>query len=202
MPDTNPNPDVPDAVQTTILQRSATPLLLFSGVLFLLLLASWLFLLPRFTQFAVAGTSLGPLQMASYTQQMRAQVTSLEQKRDQLVLPQMDPTYTALKAKKVMSPHLLDIRGTLIATAAPLANDPDVIVLQSMSLDGVSNTVFVSGDVVTKAPSSMTLLASYIDAVEKLPFVSHLVRPAFTRTQDGNGLFHSPFTMSFTFRPQ
>ncbi|HVW66188.1 MAG TPA: hypothetical protein VHA78_00485 [Candidatus Peribacteraceae bacterium] len=190
-----------DVAETTILERIATPMLLFSGALFVLLMFSWLFILPRFTRFDVAGASLTPLEMAAYTQQQNVQLATLEQKRDELVLPQTDPTYTALKSEKNQLPDPLLIRTALINAAGTVVTGDATIAIKTLDVDSATNVVSITGDVVTKDPSSMTQLAAYIDAVEKMPFVSHLQRPSFTRTQDGSGNFHSPFSMQFIFSP-
>lgn len=189
--------------ETTILQRISMPLFLFSGVLFLLLFFSWIVILPRFTRFDVAGVSLKPLEMAAYTQQLRAQLTTMEQKRDQLVLPQTDPTYTALKQDKLSMPDPLLIRTALINAAGNVISSDAALTIRTLDVDASTTVVSVTGDVRSSSPDTMTVLAQYIDAVEKMPFVSHLQRPTFTRMQDAAGAFHSPFSMQFLFsQPQ
>jgi hypothetical protein len=183
-----------------ILERVALPLMLFSAVLFILLFISWFGILPRFTRFAVANTSLSPTDMATYVSHLKAELTDMEQKRDHLVLPINDPGYNALKIEKMSTMNALDVRTRLLDVATSVTDADHAVFIDHLSLDNATQMVSVSGDIRNVGPRSMTVLASYVEAVQGLPFVDHLTPPAFTRTQDQSGAMHSPFTMQFTLK--
>lgn len=182
-----------------ILERAALPLLLFAAVLLVLLFLSWFSILPRFTRFAVANTTLSPTEMAAYVTQQQSSLATLEQKRNRLVLPEQDPGYTALKTEKRTMVNALDVQTLLLQVAGDLHEGPNAITLSHLDYDASTSVVSVSGDVRDVGLRSMTVLASYTESLETMPFVQHLIRPAFTREQNADGTFHSPFTLSFTY---
>ncbi len=184
-----------------ILERSAVPLLLFGAVLFVLLFVSWFGILPRFTRFAVADLSLSPTEMDAYVAEQRSSLSALEEKRDRLVLPEHDAGYTALKNEKRTLQNALDIKTLLLQVAGDLHEVPDAIVITHIDFDSTTSKVSVTGDVQNVALRSMTVLASYIENVEALPVVKDFVRPSFTRAQNADGTFHSPFKISFRYLP-
>lgn len=99
-----------------ILHRSAVPLLLFSAVLFALLLLSYALLLPQFTQLHRAdGTAMSPRQIARYERQMTADLLIQEEERVRLVLPLTDSTYMELKRKKAAHTLVTQFAGTAYA---------------------------------------------------------------------------------------
>lgn len=180
-----------------ILERIALPLLLFTAVLFILLFVSWFGILPRFTRFAVADVTLSPTQMAAYVAQEKATLATLEQKRNRLVLPSSDLSYDTLRLEKRSTTDALTVRTRLLDAASHIIDAPTAVAIDHLSIDTDTNTVSFSGDVRGVGPRSMTVLATFVDTLEALPFVSDLTRPSFTRIDDAMGI-HSPFTMSFT----
>ncbi len=182
-----------------ILERIALPLLLFAVVLFTLLLISWLSILPRFTHFQVSDVNLSPTEMAAYANQLKAQLSTMEETRDRLVLPVIDPSYDVLKKQKRTLMSLPEIRAQLLDAAAHVPDAQDAVTISHLSFDAEQGLVVFSGDVSNVGPRSMTVLAQYVDQLGTLPMVVHLVRPSFTRIQDEGDTFHSPFSMQFTF---
>lgn len=185
---------------TNIADRIALPFLVFTGSLFGMLMFSWLFFLPQFASVNVSGVSLAPQEVQAYQQKMTADLRAMEQKRDHLVLPVQNATYTALKHQRAAQPSVFAIRAMLLDAAMRVGRSADAITFSDITFDALSRTVVVSGDVAHVGTRSMTILASYVDAVASLPFVGHLDRPAFTRVDDGHGNMHSPFTMTMTIK--
>ncbi len=181
----------------TLFGRIAEPLLLFSLALSGLLLLSSIFLLPRLTRFAVEGTNVSPVDIAAHVRQLRADLSSLESKRNHLVLPELDPAYNMLKEQKRTSMNLSDVRTELLQAAAKLSNADHAVFLTHFSSETTTHTITVTGDVRNVGTRSMTVLAGYVDAVAALPFVTHLERPAFTREGDEKTGLHSPFMFHF-----
>lgn len=179
-----------------ILERVALPLMLFSAVLFVLLFVSWFGILPRFTSFAVSDTRLSPVEMDAHVSQMKAALLTQEETRNRLVLPTYDASYETLKAEKRTGMSAFVLRKALEDTGVAVATKKDAVVITHLSTDG--SKVTVSGTVRNVELRSMTVLASFVEAVEELSFVSDLTRPSFTRAQNADGSFHSPFTLTFT----
>jgi hypothetical protein len=194
MSDTHINPSAPQPLQE-ILRRTALPLLLFAGVLFSLLLLSYILLLPRFTRLHKAdGTALSPRAIAQYERSLAADLTAQEEERIRLVLPVNDDTFDMLKERKrVLS--LPDVKEQLIQAAARLGETQETVVFTRIAIDG--DAVTAEGDVRNVGTRSMTVLAAYIEELTQLPFVSDLERPGFSREQLPDGSFRSPFTLRF-----
>lgn len=185
----------------TLFGRIAEPLLLFSLALCGLLLLSSVLLLPRLTQFAVDGTDATPIDIADHVRGLRAQLIELEQKRDLLVLPELDPDYEDLRERKRSRMNLSDVRAELLQAAAKLPNADHAVALARFSYDAEMRSVEVTGNVRNVGTRSMTVLASYSDAVAALPFVAEFQRPVYTREGDEQNGFHSPFTFRFLLVP-
>jgi len=177
-----------------ILDRSAEPFAIFSGALLLLLALAQVAVLPMFNKFEVNGQVLRPRQLAQYRADLVQKVNDAESKRDDLVLPIHDETYRTLRDTKDNLPPLATARAAIEA-AARVTQGSGSIVLLRYHAEG--DAITVRGDV-RAGVSSMTVLASFIEKVEALPFVSAFTRPAFTREEDPDLGAHSPFTFSFT----
>ncbi len=183
-------------LKAAIVERMAMPMLTFSGVLFTLLLISYVFLLPRFTQLhQQSGLSMNPRQIVAYQKQLAADLSQQEGERVRLVLPITDETYTALKQEKIGQLSLTDIREELRQAASRLGDEADAVAVSKISIDGLSVTV--EGDVRNIGTRSMTVLAAFVEEVSKLSFISDLDKPSFTREQLDDGSFHSPFVLQF-----
>ena len=187
----------PTSSLRAILERSMGPLLLFLAVLCGLLLLSWMLLLPRFTQLEVEGKKMGAGELHRYRQELQATLSTLEQHRTVLALPVQDPDFLRLMQQKQAHLTAQDVRSRLHLAAARVSDVPDAILLSRFSFDVASGAVEVEGDVRNVGPRSMTVLAAFIDQVEQMPEVSELTRPAFQRSDDGDGGFHSPFHFVF-----
>jgi len=180
-----------------ILQRATAPLLLFSAALCMMLLVSYMFLLPRFTQFSRSdGVAMSPRQLAAYEKSLAASITQREEERVRLVMPVNNETYTALKNQKHSTMSLVDLREQLLQAASRMGENEDVLGFDLLSIEGT--LVTVKGDVRNVGTRSMTVLAAFSEEVAKLPFVTQLKRPAFTREGTPDTGFHSPFSLSFS----
>lgn len=181
---------------SVILGRVANPLLLFSGSLCLLLLLSWMFLLPKFTSVTRPdGVAMTPTALSAYTHQLAAQVSAAEAHRTTLVRAVNDPLYRALLDARTNSLSPLEIEEQLHQAAARISDAKDAVVLSSLTVDG--SHVTVEGDVRNVGARSMTILAAFSDELASLPFVGNLQRPPFSRETLPDGSMHSPFHFSF-----
>lgn len=200
----NPMPDAHTSLPARtepiqkILERSALPLLLFAAVLFVLLFVSWFSILPRFTRFAVEDTLLAPTEMAAYVTHMKAELLAQEETRNGLIMPLREPSYDTLKKEKRAAMNAATLRRTLLDIGASVSQMKDAVAITHVSVEG--STVRVSGVVRNVGLRSMTVLASFVEAVGVLPFVADIERPSFNRVQNADGTAHSPFDMTLTLQ--
>lgn len=187
-----PAPEKQSARQ--ILDRIAEPFAIFSVALFVLLLIAQVAVLPLFNKFDINGQKLRPNQLAQYKAQLVQKVNDAESARNDLVLPIKNETYHLLQAQKDALAPIATVKAALEATARETQGSGS-IALSRIHVDGT--TVTVRGDV-RAGLSSMTVLASFIEKVESLPFIGTFTRPAFTRETDPVLGAHSPFVFSFT----
>lgn len=198
--ETNTNPPAETVAAQGILERIATPLLLFATALFVLLTLSYTLLLPRFTQFHRGdGTAMSPREFADYHKSLAADLTKKEEERVRLVLPVTDATYDELKALK-RDLSLSELREQLMLAAGRVGEETGVVRIDVLSMEGP--VVTVRGEVSNVGPRSMTVLAAYVERVQELPMVTDLDPPAFTREPDGDDGFRSPFTFSFSLKTE
>ena len=188
---------VPETPQATILQRIAPPLFSFSFVLFLSLLASQTFLLPKLTTFTVGDVEVSVDEALAYERQLRAEVVSLEDKREELVLPYIDDAHDELMRRKRATPSVLDAKALAeSAMKRSVEAAGATVTIDAALFDADTMTVTVRGSVEDPNPSSMATLAAAVEAVRALPDVTDLTPPAFTREQTETG-YRSPFRFSF-----
>lgn len=180
---------------STILGRVANPLLLFSGSLCLLLFLSWMFLLPGFTGVQRPdGVAMTPRAIAAYTRELAADLLDAEAHRTRLVRAVSDEGYRALVDARSHTLSTLELGEQLRQAAARLGEVEGGIIFSLIAIDGIHATV--EGDV-RAGTRSMTVLAAFMDAVARLPIVTDLKRPAFTRETLPDGSMHSPFRFTF-----
>lgn len=184
----------------TILQRIAPPFFSFSFVLFCSLLASQTFLLPKLTTFTVGGMDVSVDEALAYERQLRAEVISLEDKRDALVLPHIDDTHDALMKLKRSTPSVVDVHSMIERAMHDVAAKAGATAtVDAVLVDNETKTVTVRGAVFDPNPSSMATLAAAVDAVRALPEVADVQGPALTR-ESVDGGYRSPFRFTFTLR--
>ncbi len=177
-----------------ILDRIAEPFAIFSVALFALLLFAQFAVLPLFNTFDLNGQKLNPNQLNQYKAQLVQKVDDAEAARNDLILPIKNETYHVLQARKDTLPPIATVKAAL-ESAARQTQGSGSIALARIHVDG--STVTVRGDV-HAGLSSMTVLASFVEKVESLPFIGTFTRPAFTRETDPVLGAHSPFVFSFT----
>ena len=188
-----PSPN-PSPARAGVLARIALPLCLFSGALALLLLLSWLFVLPHFTRFQVGGRLLGASAISAYGQELNGSIRTLETERARLVIPMHDVRYQALSTERAGRIQTDAIRSAILGVATAVA-DPQTIILTSVTYDLRRSAVHVEGEVRTAGPRSMTVLAQFAEALGSAPFTASLTPPVYARQEGPSGTFHSPFSL-------
>lgn len=186
----------PTAPTAHWLKRLSSVLLIFSGALFVLLLVVSTVLLPRMASVRVGDALLSPEDASEREQKLRAELLAMERTRKQLVLPIAFPAYEELKEEKRQAPSLALLRADL-RRAAERTGEAAGVVIESLTLDAAQGTAEAAGRVENVGPRSMTVLAAFIEEVEKLPVVRDLERPSFKREEDRERGFFSPFMFRF-----
>ncbi len=181
---------------SAILARVSMPGLIFSGSLYALLLTSYIYLLPAFTNVQRSdGVAMTPHAIAEYEKDLTANLLTAEEHRLVLVQPVDDPLYRSLVETRAHTPSIELMEEQLRQAAARLGEPGKGVILHRIVVEG--NAVSIEGDVRNVGLSSMTVLAAYSDQLAALPFVSELVRPSFIREKLPDGSVHSPFLFRF-----
>ncbi len=190
-----------EGVQTTIFQRIALPFFSFSFVLFMALLASQTFLLPRVVTFRVGEVQVSVDEALAYERALRAEVLSLEDRRDELVLPHIDDEHDALMRAKRSAPSVVDMKARVESAMRNVAEPAGASVsIDAIQVDVSTRTVTARGAVSGPKPSTMAVLAAAVDAVRALPEVADLTPPPLTRDELPGGGYRSPFSFTFVLR--
>lgn len=191
-----------ETVQTTILQRIAPPFFSFSFVLFGALLVSQSFLLPRVVTFRVGEVEVSVDEALAYERTLRAEILTLEDRRDELVLPHIDDEHDALMRAKRSAPSVVDVKARIESTMRNVAEPIGASVsVDAVQVDVATRVITVRGAVDDPKPSSMAVLAASIDAVRSLPGVADLAPPSLTRDEIPGGGYRSPFRFTFRLEP-
>lgn len=186
-----------------ILRRAAFPFFLFAAALFGLLLLSWTLLVPELTHIEVGGQKRSVSDLEEYEHDLRAQISALEKDRNGELFADDDTLYVQLLQMKEQRLRLQDIRREVSRIAQGIVPDAKNIVAFSMfTYDADSETAEIRGDVHNVGPRSMTVLAEFVDALRTIPFVTSVESSRFTRVEDGDGNFSSPFIIRLTLLQQ
>ncbi|MBM3227570.1 hypothetical protein FJZ27_01750 [Candidatus Peribacteria bacterium] len=182
-----------------ILYRYGKPLALFSAVFSGALIISRILVLPMLTAVEVQGEMRDIPSLQSQAEVLRGEVTALEGRRNEDVLPLSGTPYRSLVDAKIGEIHPMDFLRSVRATAhAATPDHGGAIVITSMTYgDGEAA---ISGDVSGVGLSSMTVLAQFLEALRTDERVVRVTPPAFTRLQDPRIGPHSPFTITLHFR--
>ncbi|MDD5751135.1 MAG: hypothetical protein PHS73_01280 [Candidatus Peribacteraceae bacterium] len=192
---------VPHPKFSDILRRSAGPFALFCAVLAFLLFLSWFLVLPRFTQVTVRGELLSSAALAVHVRSVREDLAAAQSKRDALILPLDQTPYAALMQEKIDAVAPGQVRAAVLGIAQSLVPEQrQAVMLTSFVFMPQEKTLQLSGDVRHVGLRSMTVLAQFVDAVSALPAVAGVQHPVFTREQDAETGFHSPFTFRVTLQ--
>lgn len=181
--------------------RFAFPLFVFAAALSLALSLSWWFLLPRLAGVPLHGELMYGASLVQFYADLNDRVDALEEERNHLVLPGQDPLSQFLHQLRRSDIALVPLIMALARSAAQVVPDhPDAVFLESFAYDAEKHTLTLTGDVRRVGPRSMTVLAEFIEALPRIPIVSAVEHQRFTREEDPEGDFHSPFALLLRLR--
>lgn len=192
-------PIVPEnqEIKLPLLHRSAMPLFLFGLSLCGFFLLSQEFILPALTSMRLPGQTLKPDEVVPEKKELEALVESLEVKRHERIIGR-DPLHTSVRTIKHGD---MQIRSLLdgILQVARASSTTGTVQINELSINADAHTIHLTGDVFNAGPGSMTVLASFADALQKLEDMEVLKTSAFRREQNADGSFHSPFDFTLSF---
>ena len=192
-----PDPQVSRTL-AAVMARISMPTLLFAAVFALVMVLSWMFLLPRLTHIPLRGQTVSLDALIPYEQQLRSDIEQLERKRTSLVVPVQDGVYEALKKHSQCYPLVQDLQRMVEMTALHTA--PGAVFVRGLRFAS-DGTLTLSGEVRNVGPRSMTVLAQFVKDMGALPEVHATVPPTFRREQLPDGSFRSPFEFSVRLQP-
>ena len=176
------------------------PLFIFSAVLTILLLFSWFVILPYFTRFEIAGAQLSAADLVTHKESLERLIREAQARRNASLLPVHDEAYLALKEERSGRMTFAQVRSELASIAMSVAGTANMIVMEEIDMDLREGTVSVRGDVRNAGLGSMTLLATFVEALRASPIVVSLTPPTFVREEGKSGEFHSPFTLEIVLK--
>ncbi len=106
---------------------------------------------------------------------------------------------TASRGMKADDRQIGMILDSVSAAARNSVSAPGVITLEQMTVDMTAHTLILEGDVSGVGPGSMTVLAGFADALTSIESLTVKQTSPFTREQNPDGSFHSPFTITLSF---
>lgn len=190
---------IPKASFDGILDRVALPFFIFSAVLGAFLLASAAMVLPQFKLVEVSGKTYDAAQLETLRAELTAKVGEAEKRRDELVLPEQEPTHEQAKDERRATPSIAGIRARMLDDMKSI--DPaHGIVVSTFAFDETKNVITLTGDVRNVGPRSMTLLAEFVDGLKKLPGVASIDGEEYVRQEDKKTGPHSPFSLTLHFQ--
>jgi hypothetical protein len=179
-----------------IVTRLSVTLVLFSGVLTLALVASHFLILPSLTRVEVDGTERDLNGLREYHIMLQAQLSALEQQRNDLVLPVQNPLFTHLKKEKEQHEDFLSLIEAFNGAAESFrSGGEDTVVYSGFRWNEADRTLKVAGDVRNVGLRSMTVLVQFAESLSDLPQVNHVKHPRYERFVDETIGPHSPFTI-------
>lgn len=184
-----------------IARRTAFSFFLFSLVLTALLGLSWYLLVPELTRVEIGGTVRGLQELKSYKADLEGQIVTLEDKRGSFLLPVDHDLYERLKTLKDDRLKFQELRREIRQIITDLVpGRTDVVSVSGFYFDAKTNTGEIHGQIHNVGPRSMTVLAQFVEDIDRIPMITNIETSRYTRQEGGNGSFFSPFTIRIFVR--
>ncbi|OGJ57167.1 hypothetical protein A3H22_03575 [Candidatus Peribacteria bacterium RIFCSPLOWO2_12_FULL_55_15] len=181
--------------------RIAFPLFAFAAALVCALLLSRLLFLPRLAGVRLHGETMYGSSLTRFYADLRDRVDAQEEARNHLVLPGRDPLSLFLRRLRRSDVSTALLFAAVARGAENAVRDrPDAVFLESFHYDAAGRTLALAGDVRHVGPRSMTVLAEFIETLQRIPFVDAVEHQRFLREEDASGAFHSPFSLLLRLR--
>tara|TARA_Y100000310_G_scaffold71946_1_gene67884 strand:+ start:49705 stop:50289 length:585 start_codon:yes stop_codon:yes gene_type:complete len=184
-----------------IARRTAFSFFLFALVLATLLTLSWFLLVPELTRVEIGGTVRGLQELKSYKADLEGQIVTMEQQRGQFLLPVDHDLYERLKGLKNERLKFQQLRSEVNQVITHLVpGRTDVVALSGFYFDAQTNVAELRGEIHNVGPRSMTVLAQFVEEIDRIPMVISIETSRYTRQEGANNSFFSPFTLHISVR--
>lgn len=185
-----------------ILQRTALPFFLFSLVLTTLLMITKMTVLPALLSVDIDGTTRNVQDLKTYHDVLAEQIAKKVDQRNTLILPMEGTDYRSLADWKQEQYSFSFLTSSLsqLAKAVPATEGGTAVYVESIRYYPIDKMVEMRGDVRNVGPRSMTVLAQFVESLQAEPYVSTVEHPTFTRVEDKNLGFLSPFHLKIALQ--
>lgn len=179
-----------------IARRTGPPFLLFSSMLTAALVFSQTMVLPVLARVEAGGQRRDVAELHDYEQSLHARISSLEYKRDTLILPIQDESYRRLMSRK-QARLSLDVVDAAIREIAEsfVTEGGNVVAVMETDVSYRDRTITIRGDVRNVGTRSMTVLAQFTEKLKGLHFARSVENPRYVRLRDESVGMHSPFVI-------
>lgn len=187
---------------TLAISRLGLPLSIFGVALLLLTLALRLLLSPDRFPVRIGDKVVRLSELTQEEARLRAKHAELLRTRavlfDEKSAPILLRTEKLRASALPLGPTLLRI-DDLRRSFNSLGREP--LSLPRIEFDRTTATLTLEGEMRDSGGRSIPLLASFVDALRKIPLLSSVSEPEYTHATDIQGLTYAPFTLHLRFHP-
>lgn len=173
--------------------------LLFSMVFAVMVWGSVVFLLPQWNVIEVSGGEHTVEELMQLKAELASQVEEKEERRSSLITPIQDDAYTGMKRSRGTLQHL-QVHQALMNLIRTFPAGSTTVWIASETIDVEKNSITLTGDIRNTGTRSMTVLAEFLDALQKIPTVTSLSSVPFTRQHSESIGDFSPFTVTLALQ--
>lgn len=143
----------------------------------------------------------GLQELQSYKSDLEAQILQLEERRGTYLSPVQHTLYERIRSIRNHRMQFQEFRSQMRSINFNLVPGQfDVVAISGFYFDAASNTVEMRGEIRNVGPRSMTVLAQFVEEIDRMLMVTHIETSRYRRLEDEDGAFYSPFTLRVTLR--
>ncbi len=177
-----------------LVHRVMPGILLFAGCLMAFVLVSQWMLLPKAMQMQLPGDVLSADQVLPKKQELQSMLAALDAKRREDILYR-DTLHAFIREESASRAALLGLIAPTRSLAQGHSSEGTAVQIDTATIDGHARTLTLAGTVSGRNPGTLTVLASFADALSGLSGVDRIDASPFTRQQLPDGTFSSPFSL-------
>lgn len=179
-----------------IARRTALSFFLFATVLTVLLSLSWYLLVPELTRVEVGGSVRGMQELKEYKMNLDAQISTLKQQRSTFLRPVEHDIYQQVKLLQQERLGYQKLRRSINSAISELVpGKKNIVSISGFYYDGSQKQAELRGRVHNVGPRSMTVLAQFVEGLDRIPEIITIDASKYTREETADHEFYSPFTI-------
>ena len=189
-------------IPANIVHRIAVPFLMFAAMFTALFFVSTHAVLPALLSVEVAGSTRNVQEVKAYHDVLQERIEQKKQQRTALIFPMEGTDYRKLADWKhdQYSLHFLQSSISQLAKSMPATKEGSAVFIQSFRYYPIDGLLEIEGDVRNVGPRSMTVLAQFVETLQKESFVQSVQHPTFRRIESPTLGFVSPFTLTIALQ--